>query len=347
MERLHALVERVRREAAPDARSDILEVLVEARGGAVALVGATTLPHAAERLLAEAATLHRPSHVHDEIVRLPDPRLGEERVGLVRAATAPLYAQPVVPAPQISQLVTGMRVDVLARRDPWLRVRGEDGYIGWVHGGYLLTGDATWAAAWLAGLAHGGAVSLGAELVGQDGRLLARLPWGARVVRHDDWLVLPDGRRGRAIAGEVVEAAALPHRFPAEGAALVATARRWLGVPYLWGGIAFGGADCSGFVQAVLRMHGIVLPRDSDMQALAGAGVPLHDGFAALRPADLLFFAEGGSRVSHVALSLGGSCIVHAAIGNGGVAIDDLTHDAPLPRRLRETLVSVRRLIPD
>lgn len=342
MDRLHALVERVRRDSAPDARSHIFEVAVETRGEEIALVGATTLPDAADSLLAQAASIH-PAVVRDEIVRLPDPALGAERAAIVRAACVPLYAQPRLPAPQISELVTGMRADVLARQASWLRVRCQDGYLGWVHTGYVLTGTDSWAAAWCDEVVRSGAISLGVELADAQGRLSARLPWGARVVREGEHLVLPDGRRGVAVGGEVIDLQCAGERFPQTRDAIVGTALRWLGVPYLWGGITPAGADCSGFVQAVLGMHGIALPRDSDMQAAAGTPVATDD----VLPADLLFFAENGKRVTHVALSLGGTHIVHAALGNGGVAVDDLTEDAPLPRRLRDSLVAVRRILPD
>ena len=61
------------------------------------------------------------------------------------AATTAWAAEPRLPAPQISQLVLGMRLDVLVKNGAWLNIRSEDGYIGWVHEGYVLTGDADWA----------------------------------------------------------------------------------------------------------------------------------------------------------------------------------------------------------
>ena len=52
----------------------------------------------------------------------------------------------------------------------------------------------------------------------------------------------------------------------------VATALRFLGVPYLWGGRSSLGLDCSALVQLALAQAGIPLPRDADQQEAAAAG---------------------------------------------------------------------------
>ena len=56
---------------------------------------------------------------------------------LVTAAIAPLLAQPAASSTQVSQRVAGHRLTVLEEKDAWLRVRGDDGYEGWVHRGYV------------------------------------------------------------------------------------------------------------------------------------------------------------------------------------------------------------------
>jgi gamma-D-glutamyl-L-lysine dipeptidyl-peptidase len=342
---LHELIEGFRRDHVPDFRSGVFDVRAEVRDRRVVLTGQSTSDVAVGQLLSHL--LETGVEAIDEVLRLPDPSFGVSRCALVRAAIAPVYAEPRLPAPQISQLVLGMRVDLLARQHDWVRVRGEDGYIGWVHAGYLVAGPDEWAFAWERASTGEPVVSLGADLLGEDGRILARLPWGARLIRHSGAYVAPDGARGTIANGDVVDVDRLTDWFPHRGDSIARTARRWLGAPYLWGGVTPYGVDCSGFTQAVMWMHGIALPRDSDLQAAAGVGVELTPRLDELRPGDQLYFAEDGTQVSHVAIALGGSLITHSALGNGGVALNDLAGDAPLEQRLRGMLVRARRVLSD
>jgi hypothetical protein len=194
MKKVETIIERIRAEHVPDFRSGIFDVRVETRDGRLVLSGETTHTDAAEQLLAEAGKVVKTGIV-DEIVRLPDPALGAGVYGVVRAAIVPVYLEPSLPAAQISQLVLGMRFDLLARRGDWLRVRAEDGYLGWIHDGYVRLGEREWAERWERGSYGEPVVSLGAELVDEEGNALARLPWGARVhvraARRPAW----DGRQ--------------------------------------------------------------------------------------------------------------------------------------------------------
>jgi cell wall-associated NlpC family hydrolase len=122
-------------------------------------------------------------------------------------------------------------------------------------------------------------------------------------------------------------AAALP-RTPATASAsaskLLATAQRYVGTRYRYGGESPGvGFDCSGFVQYVFGRHGIELPRTSRQQASAGRGLPEDVG--SLQPGDLMLFASSGARINHVAIYAGNNRILHSSSGAGEVVYDDLS----------------------
>jgi cell wall-associated NlpC family hydrolase len=107
-------------------------------------------------------------------------------------------------------------------------------------------------------------------------------------------------------------------------ASVLATAQRYLGVHYRYGGATpNSGFDCSGFVQYVFGRNGISLPRTSRLQA--GAGMALSRAVTALRPGDLMLFSSKGGRVDHVAIYVGNNRMLHSSSGAGKVVYDDLS----------------------
>jgi hypothetical protein len=344
VQRLEALIDEVRARHASDPRLAVFEIEIDARDGRLVLHGATSEPAAVEALRRAVATLDGGVQIVDRIVRLPDvePELTH---ALVTSAAAPMLAQPFIVGAQISQLILGHWLTVLRREGRWLHCRSDDGYLGWVHLGYVKRCDENAARAWAIGTGGTACVSLGAEVLAEDGSVLARLPWDARVVRQLDGSIrLPDGRVGQ-LRGELIPLSAQPLRLPAEGAAIIESAAAWLGAPYLWGGVTHGGVDCSGLAQTVFRLHGIELPRDSDMQARMGDPVDPGPRWENLRAGDLLFFAEDDRRVTHVVISEGGSKIIHSSLGNGGVKRNDLAGDLGYERELARIFVGARRVI--
>jgi cell wall-associated NlpC family hydrolase len=103
--------------------------------------------------------------------------------------------------------------------------------------------------------------------------------------------------------------------------AIVDTAMKLRGVPYLNGGSNPSGFDCSGFVQWVFAKNGVLLPREVREQYGAGQKIGLRD----VQPGDLVFFQTVSRGASHVGVVIGADQFVHAPSSTGVVRVERFT----------------------
>jgi len=102
---------------------------------------------------------------------------------------------------------------------------------------------------------------------------------------------------------------------------IIGTARKYLGVPYKWGGTSSSGFDCSGLIQTVFSENGIKLPRGSGAQFKEGKKI----GKEQMKPGDLIFFHTYTTGPSHVGIWLGNGTFLHAESSPAGVTITELS----------------------
>ena len=93
------------------------------------------------------------------------------------------------------------------------------------------------------------------------------------------------------------------------GPQAVAIAKRYLGIPYVWGGSTpTGGFDCSGLMMYVYRQLGITLDHYAAWQYLEGTRIAPED----LQPGDLVFWEPKADGPGHVGMYVGDGKMINA-----------------------------------
>ena len=104
----------------------------------------------------------------------------------------------------------------------------------------------------------------------------------------------------------------------ASGEAIVASAKKYLGTPYVWGGSSTSGFDCSGLTSTVYREHGISIPRTARKQAFGGTIISESEA----QVGDLVVFTQ--NNYGHVGIYAGDGKIVDASRSRNQVVHRDI-----------------------
>ncbi len=108
------------------------------------------------------------------------------------------------------------------------------------------------------------------------------------------------------------------------GDQMVATAKLYLGTPYVWAGMSPSGFDCSGFVYYLYKNYGYSLHRVAqDMYSYDGVFVDK----ANLQVGDIVCFGYGPYSITHVGMYIGNGQFIHSSSGSGYVVITDLSQN--------------------
>jgi cell wall-associated NlpC family hydrolase len=211
----------------------------------------------------------------------------------VTAGTAPMRAEPDPLTPFDTELLHGEEIAVYEIAGPWAWGQSAlDGYVGYVPAPSVASTEAPAPTHRVA--------TLWANVYARPALKsppFAALPFAARVAVAEQ----REGFARIAPASWVSLGQLAPLAEPV--ADWVATARRFVGTPYLWGGRSPAGLDCSALVQLARQSAGHACPRDSDMQAALGRALGPGE---ALGRGDLVFWR------GHVGIMLDGQRMLHA-----------------------------------
>lgn len=279
---------------------------------------------------------------------------------VVVVPVANMYSKPTEKADVVSQAIYGSNVLLLQARGEWSRIQTSDRYRGWTPSRYLrtiLTGDGYATAGPTVQVQslfaniyaepdltkHKPVITVPfetklevpfVEIKGRSAALTARR---AKEEIHQGWLHvrLPGMTWAWIQEGDVVsesKALTIPES--------IELGKRFVGLPYLWGGRSSFGFDCSGFTQMLVRVRGIEMPRDADKQA-AWSGVTTVDR-KHLQPGDLLFFGSSAKDITHTGMYIGDGQFIHdsstghPAVQIGRVGDEPWSHLLVACRRVKE-----------
>jgi hypothetical protein len=234
---------------------------------------------------------------------------------------ANMYSKLSLDADVVSQAIYGANVGLIERAEGWARIRTPDDYAGWVPLASLRPGPPYAAAGRVAEVRSLFAHIYREPDVTRHAPLVtvpfeARLEVASEPKEDPKWALvrLPDGRSGWVQTGDL-GFDARPLTVPE----LLEFSRRFLGLPYTWGGTSTFGYDCSGFMQMLARRRGVRMPRDAQPQADWSGLQPVER--KDLRPGDLLYFGGSAKHITHTGMYLG-----------EGKFIDATTYQTPMVR---------------
>jgi len=250
-----------------------------------------------------------------DLVVLPEIALNDSVYGIINVSVANIRSDPSYPKEMVTQALLGTPVKILKKN----YIQTPDNYLGWVFTASIIRFTKEQIREWkderlLIYTAKYGNVfeapSIKSQIVSDivAGNILRVIGEERKFYK----VKFPDGKRTGFIAKREAENFYnWLANMRATPESIAATARQFMGHPYLWGGTSSKGMDCSGYTKLVYFLNGIMIQRDASQQVLYGETVDSLKNFSKLQPGDLIFFGTN-KRVGHVAISLGGTEYIHS-----------------------------------
>ncbi len=243
------------------------------------------------------------------------------KVGVITKSVENMYSKPSEQVDVVSQALLGTTVKILKieknnQQGDWYYLETPDTYQGWVKSQavrLLSEGEKAYAS-------EGQVIEITSliayiysspDVTKQKPLMMAPISAVLKLDKFEGrWgeVTLPCGRQAfiQMGDGEIKQAPFKRSRLTTEQ--MVSLAKRFLGLPYFWGGTSPLGIDCSGYVQLIYRLSGIEILRDADIQYSQSGLLEVSKGQE--RAGDLVFF--GRKSITHVGMMINQKEFIHA-----------------------------------
>ena len=355
IEKAEDIVTALQKEYAPDKRVAMFDIQVEKNNGGVLLKGITNLPEAKEALIKQLKEAEY--SVVDSIRQLPAAELAGKSYGVVDVSVCNIRSKKGHSQELTTQALLGTPIRVYEKVDSWFRIQTPDGYIAWLdEGGFTWMNEESYKE-WINAPKVLYTKDFGFSYARPDntstrvsdlvsGNILKSIGTEKGYIKVE----YPDGRVAYVADKEVLNYDTwLASRSPNTDN-IIATAKTFLGRPYLWGGTSGKGVDCSGFTKMVFYLNGVQIARDASQQVHTGVEIATDSNLENLKAGDLLFFgraatAEKKERINHVAIYLGNGQMIHSS-GDAGVKIESLyPKDANFVEHRLKSFIRAKRML--
>lgn len=350
---VESLLKEAKEQFAPDKRTKVFAVAGRLEGSNLILSGEVHSKDLRDRLVSflESKTEYT---IVDSLVTLPLASLNGKNYGVVSVSVANIRTKPGHSEELATQVLLGTPLRILKQDRGWLYVQTPEEYLGWTDDKIEVFDPAGYQN-WIDRPKVIVTTSYGVALRTNDspdeivsdivaGDIFAVVEKAGPHVK----VAYPDGREAFIRSEETMPFDEWLFRAKDTPSSIVKTAKRFTGVPYLWGGTSVKGMDCSGYTKTVFFLNGVLLPRDASQQELVGEPVEITDDYRHLRVGDLVFFgaketATRRRRVTHVGIYLSDKKFIHES---GDVHINSFDPADSLYSEYRtRSLLSARRVI--
>jgi gamma-D-glutamyl-L-lysine dipeptidyl-peptidase len=326
----------IKTKYAPDKRVALFNIEAIKQNESYLLKGESNLPEAVAAL--KNSLKEENINFVDSIQILPSAELNGKTFGLITISVANLRSDPKHVAELATQALLGTPVKILKKEGSWSLIQTPDKYLSWVDDGGIVEMSPSELARWKSNPKIIYTNIAGSTYLSSDAKsqVVSDIVAGGvleLLTEEKDFFRVkyPDNRIAFVSKNEAQLYDDWIQKTKPTGESLIATSKKLMGLPYLWGGTSTKGVDCSGFTKTVYFLNGMVIPRDASQQVNTGELSDEAKDFDKLLPGDLLFFGRKATdstseKVVHVGMWIGNNEFIHSS---GQVRISSIDKNAP------------------